>query len=153
MIERAAIASRTGLLRLELPASANSRAPKNPRASAPQPNLTDSPDAVSRLLSYAEVESLERENLLAALRLTHWKVSGKGGAAELLGVKATTLSSRIKAMGIHAPAEKRIQEIRLNLRFFVESVSVDGSCPLTSPERMIGPSRRARGLGSDLGRK
>ncbi|AGA25654.1 sigma-54-dependent Fis family transcriptional regulator [Singulisphaera acidiphila] len=99
VIERAAIASRTGLLRLELPASANSRAPKNPGASTPHSN----PDGVSRLLSYAEVESLERENLLAALRLAHWKVSGKGGAADLLGVKATTLSSRIKAMGIQRP--------------------------------------------------
>ncbi|SIO65904.1 Transcriptional regulator containing GAF, AAA-type ATPase, and DNA-binding Fis domains [Singulisphaera sp. GP187] len=103
VIERAAIASRTGMLRLDLPALANSQATTDSGASAPPPNRADSPDAVSRLLSYAEMESLERENLLAALRQTRWKVSGKGGAAELLGVKATTLSSRIKAMGIQRP--------------------------------------------------
>jgi transcriptional regulator with GAF, ATPase, and Fis domain len=64
-----------------------------------------SPDApASRdLLSYPELEELERENLLEALRRTNWKVSGPGGAAGLLGVKPTTLASRIKAMGIRRP--------------------------------------------------
>jgi transcriptional regulator with GAF, ATPase, and Fis domain len=50
-----------------------------------------------------DLEALECENLLEALRRTHWKVSGPQGAAELLGVKATTLASRIKAMGIRRP--------------------------------------------------
>lgn len=103
VIERAAIASRTGSLHLELPATSSFRAEKHSGDSTPQLERVDSSDAVSRLLSYAEMESLERENLLAALRLTRWKISGKGGAAELLGVKATTLSSRIKAMEIQRP--------------------------------------------------
>jgi transcriptional regulator with GAF, ATPase, and Fis domain len=41
---------------------------------------------------------------LEALRRTNWKVSGTGGAAELLGIKATTLASRIKAMAIRRPS-------------------------------------------------
>ena len=47
-----------------------------------------------------EVRRLEADNLRAALRRTRGKVSGAGGAAELLGVKPTTLASRIKALGV-----------------------------------------------------
>jgi DNA-binding NtrC family response regulator len=46
---------------------------------------------------------MEKLNLLNALQKTHWKVSGKGGAAELLGVKPTTLESRMKALAIERP--------------------------------------------------
>jgi transcriptional regulator with GAF, ATPase, and Fis domain len=45
-------------------------------------------------------EARERENLLAALRAADWKIFGPGGAAELLGVKPTTLASRLKALKI-----------------------------------------------------
>jgi transcriptional regulator with GAF, ATPase, and Fis domain len=45
----------------------------------------------------------ERENLLASLERTHWRVKGPGGAAELLGVNAATLVSRMRAMGIKRP--------------------------------------------------
>ena len=37
---------------------------------------------------------------MAALKATHGKVFGPGGAAELLGMKPTTLASRLKALGI-----------------------------------------------------
>lgn len=43
---------------------------------------------------------LEKQNLIAALRATRGKLSGPGGAAELLGTKPTTLSSRLQALGI-----------------------------------------------------
>lgn len=42
----------------------------------------------------------ERENILAALNQTNWQVHGPGGAAELLGLRPTTLASRIKRMGL-----------------------------------------------------
>jgi len=45
----------------------------------------------------------ERENILAALKQTGWKIRGAGGAAKLLGVKPTTLAPRMKAMGIKQP--------------------------------------------------
>jgi transcriptional regulator with GAF, ATPase, and Fis domain len=48
----------------------------------------------------AEVRRLERENILAALSQSGGRIRGPGGAAELLGLKPTTLASRIKALGI-----------------------------------------------------
>jgi transcriptional regulator with GAF, ATPase, and Fis domain len=50
-----------------------------------------------------ELEELERANLVAALEATGWRVAGETGAAQLLGMKPTTLSSRIKALGIERP--------------------------------------------------
>lgn len=52
------------------------------------------------IMTYAEIKDLERTNLIAALQATNYKIHGAGGAAELLGVKPTTLASRIKALQI-----------------------------------------------------
>ena len=46
---------------------------------------------------------LERQNLLNALQQANWKISGKGGAAELLEIKPSTLESRMKAFAIVKP--------------------------------------------------
>ena len=43
---------------------------------------------------------MERENLLKALKQARGRVSGKGGAAELLGVNPNTLASRLRALKI-----------------------------------------------------
>jgi transcriptional regulator with GAF, ATPase, and Fis domain len=51
-------------------------------------------------MTYAEMKDLERENVLAALRATNFRVHGANGAAQLLGVKPTTLASRIKSLRI-----------------------------------------------------
>ncbi|MBK8302792.1 MAG: hypothetical protein IPK98_05090 [Chloracidobacterium sp.] len=53
-----------------------------------------------RVKSYGELKDEERINLIAALRETNYRIYGTGGAAELLGIKPTTLVSRIKAMNI-----------------------------------------------------
>ena len=47
----------------------------------------------------------ERSDLdeTAALRQANWKISGKGGAAELLEIKPSTLESRMKAFAIERP--------------------------------------------------
>jgi transcriptional regulator with GAF, ATPase, and Fis domain len=45
----------------------------------------------------------DRDNIVAALRVTGWKIHGAGGAAELLGMKPTTLASRIQKMKIKRP--------------------------------------------------
>ncbi|MEA3277585.1 MAG: helix-turn-helix domain-containing protein [Pseudomonadota bacterium] len=42
----------------------------------------------------------EKANMLAALRHSHWRVWGSGGAAELLGLKPSTLTYRMKTLGI-----------------------------------------------------
>ena len=52
------------------------------------------------VLTDAEVRRLEADNIRTALRLAKGKVSGPGGAAAMLGMKPTTLASRIKALGI-----------------------------------------------------
>jgi transcriptional regulator with GAF, ATPase, and Fis domain len=45
----------------------------------------------------------ERENLFVVLQKTGWKIKGVDGAAELLGVRPTTLSSRIEKLGLRKP--------------------------------------------------
>ena len=42
----------------------------------------------------------DRANILGALEACNGKVFGRGGAAELLELKPTTLAARIKALGI-----------------------------------------------------
>jgi formate hydrogenlyase transcriptional activator len=53
-----------------------------------------------RILRAEELLALERENTLRALRRTGFRVSGPEGAARLLGVPPSTLSSRMQALGI-----------------------------------------------------
>jgi transcriptional regulator with GAF, ATPase, and Fis domain len=57
----------------------------------------DSPGAI---LTEEDMRLQEKTNIEAALKRTDWKIYGTGGAAELLGLKPTTLLSRIKKMGI-----------------------------------------------------
>jgi len=52
------------------------------------------------VLPEREMRRWERDNTLAALQQADWKIYGKGGAAERLGLKPTTLVARIKKMGI-----------------------------------------------------
>ncbi len=54
------------------------------------------------VLSEAEMVAAQRSNIVAALRRTSGKVSGVGGAAEVLGIQSTTLYSRIKKLHIDA---------------------------------------------------
>ncbi|HKB45223.1 MAG TPA: sigma-54 dependent transcriptional regulator [Chitinophagaceae bacterium] len=46
------------------------------------------------------VEENERDNIIAALKKCNGKIFGKGGAAELLNINASTLNSKIKRLGI-----------------------------------------------------
>lgn len=55
------------------------------------------------ILTSKELLALEKENILKALKLTKWKISGKNGAAQLLDIKPTTLNSKIKVLGIERP--------------------------------------------------
>jgi transcriptional regulator with GAF, ATPase, and Fis domain len=62
------------------------------------------PAAGSALLTRDELKRQEREAIISALKQTHGKVFGPGGAAELLGMKPSTLASRISSMGINPKA-------------------------------------------------
>lgn len=55
-----------------------------------------------------EFEMLERQNLIGVLEATQWKISGSDGAANLLGLKPSTLSSRLKVLNIHKPDSKSL---------------------------------------------
>lgn len=46
------------------------------------------------------LKDMERDYIERVLNITRWKVMGKGGAASLLGMKSTTLFSRLKKLGI-----------------------------------------------------
>ncbi len=56
--------------------------------------------SVPSILTEQEIRTLERDNLIAILKQTKWKVSGTGGAAELLGVNPATLASRLRSFRI-----------------------------------------------------
>ncbi len=48
----------------------------------------------------ATLEAAEREHILRALREAHWVIGGPTGAAAHLGMKRTTLQSRMRKLGI-----------------------------------------------------
>ena len=52
------------------------------------------------ILQVQEIQQLERTNILRALEVTGWRVAGRKGAAELLGINPSTLNSRIRALNI-----------------------------------------------------
>jgi PAS domain S-box-containing protein len=55
------------------------------------------------ILDAPQIENLERQNIVKALNRCDWRISGKNGAAKLLGIPPTTLSSRMKALKIKRP--------------------------------------------------
>ncbi|MFO0792641.1 MAG: sigma 54-interacting transcriptional regulator [Candidatus Brocadiaceae bacterium] len=95
VIERAVILSGGRELRIDLP-----EVPPE-KALSSVPHYVKSIEQSGEILTYEDLIKLEKENILTALHQTNWKVSGPGGAAELLGLKPTTLASQMKAFGIH----------------------------------------------------
>jgi formate hydrogenlyase transcriptional activator len=77
VIERAVIVSRDGILRIS--------APEVPHTS---------------LENVVTLETVERETILKALRACRGVIGGKDGAAAKLGMKRTTLNSRMQKLGI-----------------------------------------------------
>jgi DNA-binding NtrC family response regulator len=97
VIERAVIFAQGGALEFDVPGTASS---VNLTSFAPR----DVDRAEPEYLTEAEMRRRERENTFAVLTKASWKIKGVDGAAELLGVKPTTLSSRIEKMGLKRPA-------------------------------------------------
>jgi transcriptional regulator with GAF, ATPase, and Fis domain len=69
------------------------------RIIAAAPPQARSAPAGTGILRDLEFRQREREDVLAALNKTGWKIHGPGGAAELLGLKPTTLIARVKKFG------------------------------------------------------
>jgi transcriptional regulator with GAF, ATPase, and Fis domain len=63
-------------------------------------NDDTSGDTEHKLLTEYELRQVERQNIVRALQYCDGRVFGKGGAAEMLAIKPTTLSSRIKKLRI-----------------------------------------------------
>ncbi len=62
------------------------------------------PDAEGSLSSAAStLADVERRHICDVLERVHWRISGKGGAAEILGLAPTTLHSRMKKLGLARP--------------------------------------------------
>ena len=93
VLERAAIISRGRQLRLELPQA------ERPPLATP---VTPASDATA-ILTEQQKRDRDRASIRRALEQSGGKVFGPGGAAEILGVKPTTLASRIKRWKIERP--------------------------------------------------
>jgi transcriptional regulator with GAF, ATPase, and Fis domain len=91
VIERSIILWQGGPLTLDVPAP---RTPENSSELA-------KPPAAQVLLTREERKRQERDAIAAALRQTNGKIYGPGGAAQLFGIKPTTLASRITALGLN----------------------------------------------------
>ena len=99
VIERAVITSRDGRLNLD-------RALPDVRGETVRETrpVDETIHGLSnRVLQLRDLQQLERKNILRALESTGWRVAGKDGAAELLGMNPSTLNSRIKALRIERP--------------------------------------------------
>lgn len=90
VIERAMILARDTTLHIALGRAAPLR------ASDPAPESQEK-------LSLRESE---RAHILRALEQSRWRIRGAGGAAELLGLKPTTLEARMARLGLRRPASK-----------------------------------------------
>ena len=88
VMERAVILSQSDKIHLQL-----SLPSQPPKTNAARP-------AEDQILTSLELEEVEKRNLRRAMEVCNWKVSGTGSASELLGIKPTTLSSRLKALGL-----------------------------------------------------
>ncbi|TCT08047.1 sigma 54-interacting transcriptional regulator [Aquabacter spiritensis] len=95
VIERGMILARNGRLAIDLPAAEPPLSA--PTIAAPAPGIETEEERRARLCA----------SIRAALEACGGKVSGPGGAAERLGLKPTTLASRMKTLGLAPPARPR----------------------------------------------
>jgi formate hydrogenlyase transcriptional activator len=74
-------------------------------SSGPKLRLMDELKTPHRDLSTTPktMETVERDHIVRVLEQTHWKVSGKNGAAEILGLNISTLRARMRKLGIRRP--------------------------------------------------
>ncbi len=91
VIERAVIASTGNRLRLDLE-------PLSGEPQQTQPTATR--EKQGDILTETAMRELERKNIEAALEKCAGRIYGRQGAAQLLGLPPTTLTARIKKMGI-----------------------------------------------------
>jgi transcriptional regulator with GAF, ATPase, and Fis domain len=106
VLERAVILARDGDIGPEL--LYLHQAPQ--MAPVPSPALRAAPPPLVSAKGPPPVVSFsdaERGAILKALETTGWRISGLGGAADLLGLKPTTLHAKMKRLGVHRPRAER----------------------------------------------
>nr|WP_321465483.1 sigma 54-interacting transcriptional regulator [uncultured Desulfobulbus sp.] len=100
IVEQAAIYAHTGRLQLCLPETGTGSPSRVTADPAGQDFSAGSPLPLPEILSEQEMLRFQRENTQAALIHCNWKIYGPDGAAALLGIRPTTLATRIKKMGL-----------------------------------------------------
>ena len=100
VIERAVIFARGGALEFDIPRNGSS---VDLTSFVPPEDGQAEPEYSTE----SEMRRRERQNLLVVLQKAGWKIKGADGAAELLGVKPTTLISRIAQMGLKKPSNSK----------------------------------------------
>ena len=100
VVERAVILARGAALDFDLPITGQDPAPARP---SPRADSAAGSVAPPKFLTEVELERFERDNLVLVLETANWKIKGADGAAELLGVKPTTLISRMDKWGLKRP--------------------------------------------------
>ena len=98
VIERAVILSQGKVLRLDL--SMPGLEPEGGESLAHEPET-------AVVMTEQQIKDLQKTNIIKALKLADWRVSGKGGAAELLGVRPTTLADRLRTYKIKRPVRSQ----------------------------------------------
>ena len=93
VLERSLILAKSGKLRLSLSSG-------NADTKLPDHSNRTGPVAAEEILTISELRAFEAGNIHRALERAGGKIYGSGGAAELLDMKPTTLSSRIKSLGM-----------------------------------------------------
>lgn len=100
VLERAVILSKGSRLRLDLALPGVEGTPTIQR-SVERVSLPG-----ADFVTDSEFRDKEKLNLIAALEHAGWRISGKGGAADLLGIKPSTLTYRMKSLEIEKPADQ-----------------------------------------------
>jgi transcriptional regulator with GAF, ATPase, and Fis domain len=98
LLERAAIMAVTPVVSLVEPLGGQS--PVDNPQSAPAFSGSTGPAVAGPPPTAKPYEQAERDNIIAALKQSNYRIRGKGGAAEILDIKPTTLESKIARMGI-----------------------------------------------------
>jgi formate hydrogenlyase transcriptional activator len=101
VVERAVILSRESLITPSLIVLGRGEHHQASAAVAPQDAASVARAAPATLVPFSEAE---RRAIVRALETTGWRISGQGGAAEVLGLKPTTLHAKMKKLGIHRPS-------------------------------------------------
>jgi len=105
IVEQAAIYAHSGPLQLRLPETSEAGAINlSPRESR-QAAMPDGAKRTATVLSEEEMLDQQRQNISAALKQCNWKVYGSDGAAALLGIRPTTLATRMKKMNLRRPVD------------------------------------------------